>query len=147
MNKDLILGYKYNDYKIKPLEITKIKVDYKFLDKDTGERIIRKDIISNNDRILYDILKKNNIKSKSIKLSLLYADDIVNLLKKKKKFSDKFINGWLVKYFPKYTKDIKFSYCSKMFINLKNVIEKEKFINFFKNNKDILNDIDYCSLA
>ena len=144
LEDDIILGNNYNNNKIIPKNITKIKLDDKFINKD-DERISRDDVISNNNEILYDILNKNNLSKDSYKISLINANDILEFLKKKKKLNDKYINGYIYKYFPKYIK-IDNQKCDNKFLNLKQKINKQKLLdNINVENKDIISD--YCSLT
>ena len=138
LEDNIILGYNYNnDNKGKgiiPSLITKIKVDYNFIEKD-GDKIKRDDIISNNNIMIYDILDNNNLlEKKNIKLTVLNATDIITFLKKKNKLNNKLINGWLIKYFPKFSK-LKISDCDNIYNNIRNSVLRKKYINNIKVSK------------
>ena len=151
LEDNIILGYNYNnDNKGKgiiPSLITKIKVDYSFMEKD-GEKIKRDDIISNNDIMIYDILDKHDLlNNKNIKLTVINANNIITFLKSKKKLTDNLINGWLFKYFPKYNK-IKINECDKIYKNIRNKVLKRKYINNIEIDKKFKDElIDYCSIS
>ena len=145
--KDKILGYYYNNYKYDPNKIfkEKIKIDDSFYDKDLKRKIDRNDIISNNNNILGYYYKKlypiNNIKIK-----LYYSEDFINYLKKNKLNDDKYINGWLIKYFPYYFKN-NIVTCLEKYNNIKKLILFEKNIESeFKNIKKYTELVENISL-
>ena len=118
-DKKILLGFYYDEIDINPKDIYQTKYiepDNNFVNEN-GIKIKRNDLVSNNDLIIYDLMKKNNIEQP--KIYLYNAQNFEEYLKKKKIEIDiNLINGWFLKYWPKYKK-----------FNISQIIENYKHTN------------------
>jgi len=122
---DQTIGLFYNN--IEPIQNSKFKIDYHFVDKD-GFKITNNKLENDMNELIIDVIKISD-NQKLVELNLIMFEDILKLLVKKNINIDNLVKyGYLFKYFPKANTNFDKNEYRKKIDELKLQYDKNEYI-------------------